>query len=122
MEIMYHVQANARFGKKEKEMMKIKVTQRLTYPEARQTYEQHKPEFTFSKVVSAMPLKETKTASTQFNENDFKITESWKAITVRKPKQTVTPQSSTSHNNTSPSTSSNKQKQTAHPVECRRDL
>ena len=101
--------------KKEKEIMKIKVTQRLTYPEARKTYEQHKPEFTFSKVVSAMPVKETKTASTQFNENDFKITESSKVITARKPKQTVTPQSSTSQNNTSPknqpSNSSNKQKQ-----------
>ena len=39
--------------KKVKEVMKIKVTQRLTYHEARKVYEQHKPEFTFSKVVSA---------------------------------------------------------------------
>ena len=48
--------------KKEKEVMKIKVTQRLTYPEARKIYDQQKPEFTFSKVVSSMPKKpETKT-------------------------------------------------------------
>ena len=37
--------------KKEKEVMNIKVTQRLTYPEARKIYDQQKPEFTFSKVV-----------------------------------------------------------------------
>ena len=54
--------------KKEKEVMKIKVTQRLTYPEARKIYDQQKPEFTFSKVVSSMPKKpETKTSSTQYH-------------------------------------------------------
>ena len=37
--------------------MKIKITQRLTYPDARKVYEEHKPVFTFSKVVSAMPKK-----------------------------------------------------------------
>ena len=52
--------------KKEKEVMKIKVTQRLTYPEARKIYDQQKPEFTFSKVVSSMPKQpEPKTSSTQ---------------------------------------------------------
>ena len=70
--------------KKEKNVMKIKVTQRLTYPEARKVYEQHKPEFTFSKVVSAMPKKpETKTASTQYSEKDSEITESSKVIIAR---------------------------------------
>ena len=34
---------------KEKEVMKIKVTQRLTYPEARKIYDQQKPEFTFQR-------------------------------------------------------------------------
>ena len=33
--------------KKEKEVMKIKVTQRLTYPEARKEYEKQTPEFIF---------------------------------------------------------------------------
>ena len=70
--------------KKEKEVMKIKVTQRLTYPEARKVYEQHKPEFTFSKVVSTMPKKpETKTASTQYSVKDSEITESSKVIIAR---------------------------------------
>ena len=70
--------------KKEKEVMKIKVTQRLTYPVARKVYEQHKPVFTFSKVVSAMPKKpETKTASTQYSEKDSEITESSKVIIAR---------------------------------------
>ena len=70
--------------KKEKEVMKIKVTQRLTYPEARKVYEQHKPEFTFSKIVSTMPKKpETKTASTQYSVKDSEITESSKVIIAR---------------------------------------
>ena len=63
--------------KKEKEIMKIKVTQRLTYLEARKVYEQHKPEFTFSKIVQSMPAKpETKTTSTQYSVTDCEITES----------------------------------------------
>ena len=79
--------------KKEKEVMKIKVTQRLTYPEARKVYEQQKPEFSFSKIVQSMPAKpETKTASTQFNEMDFNITESSKVIEARKPKQNTVSQ------------------------------
>ena len=70
--------------KKEKEVMKIKVTQRLTYPEARKVYEQPKPEFTFSKVVSTMPKRpETKTASTQYSVKDSEITESSKVIIAR---------------------------------------
>ena len=47
--------------KKENEVMKIKVTQRLTYPVARKVYDQQTPKFTFSKIVSTMPKKpETK--------------------------------------------------------------
>ena len=61
--------------------MKINVTQRISYPEARKVYEHHKPEFTFSKVVSSMPKKpETKTALTQYNKKDSEITESSKVI------------------------------------------
>ena len=68
--------------------MKIKVTQRLTYPEARKVYEQQKPEFSFSKIVQSMPAKpETKTASTQYDEMDFNITESSQVIEAHKPKQ-----------------------------------
>ena len=71
--------------KKEKEVMKIKVTQRLTYPEARKVYDQQTPEFTLSKIVSSAPPKpETITTSTQFNESDFKIMESSKVIIARR--------------------------------------
>ena len=55
--------------------MKIKITQRLTYPEARKIYDQQKQEFNFSKVVPSMPKKpETKTSSTQYNVKDSEIT------------------------------------------------
>ena len=85
--------------KKEKEIMKIKVTQRLTYPEARKMYEKQTPEFTFSKIVQSMPAKpESKTTSTQFNEKDFEITESSKVIIARKSKQIPSVQASTSQN------------------------
>ena len=42
------------YGKRKKEIAKIKVTQRLTYPEAKKVYKQHTPEFTFSKIVQSM--------------------------------------------------------------------
>ena len=50
--------------------MKIKVTQRLAYPEARKLYDQQTPELTFSKILTSTPPKpETKTTSTQFSES-----------------------------------------------------
>ena len=98
--------------KKEKEVMKISVTQRLTYPEARKIYDQQKPEFTFSKVVSSMPKKpETKTSSTQYNVKDSEITESSKVIISRIHKQNQTNQNSTSKSSSTPA-QNNKIKQT----------
>ena len=89
--------------KKEKEVMKIKVTQRLTYPEARKIYDQQKPEFNFSKVVSSMPKKpETKTSSTQYNVKDSEITESSKVIISRIHKQNQNSQNSTSKSSSTP--------------------
>ena len=86
--------------KKEKEVMKIKVTQRLTYPEARKEYEKQTPEFTFSKIVQSMPHKpESKTASTQYSEKDCEITESSKVIIARITKQKSSAQASSSQNN-----------------------
>ena len=71
--------------KKEKEIMKLKVANRLTYPDARKLYEQQRPEFTFAKVVQSMTAKpETKTASTQYHEN-----ESSKVIIAREPKSST---------------------------------
>ena len=83
--------------KKEKEIMKLKVANRLTYPDARKLYEQQRPEFTlkFAKVVQSMTAKpETKTASTQYHENDFNITESSKVIIAREPKSSTNSQNS----------------------------
>ena len=73
--------------KKEKEIMKLKVTKNLTYPEARKLYDQQQPEFTFTKVVQSLSAKpETKTAYTQYNVEDSKITESSKIIVAKKQK------------------------------------
>ena len=96
--------------KKEKEVMKIKVTQRLTYPEARKIYDQQKPEFTFSKVVSSMPKKpETKTSSTQYNVKDTEITESSKVIISRIHKQIQIIQNNQTSTSKSSSTTAQKQ-------------
>ena len=90
--------------------MKIKVTQRLTYPEARKIYEQHKPEFTFSKIVQSMPAKpETKTTSTQYSETDCEITESTKVIVARKQKPNTSSQSANSQKSATLKSSSEKQ-------------
>ena len=40
--------------KKEKEIMKFKVTKNLAYPAARKVYDQQQPEFTFAKVVQSL--------------------------------------------------------------------
>ena len=80
--------------------MKIKVTQRLTYPEAPKEYEKQTPEFTFSKIVQSMPPKpESKTAFTQYSEKDCEITESSKVIIARITKQKSSAQASSSQNN-----------------------
>ena len=114
--------------KKEKEIMKIKVTQRLTYPEARKVYDQQTPEFTFSKVVSSMPKKpETKTASTQYSGKDSEITES---IIARKPKQNQNNQNSTSkcrqknqpHNDNKIKQIQNKVNKLSYRIGLKRDL
>ena len=96
--------------KKEKEVMKIKVTQRLTYPEARKIYDPQKPEFTFSKVVSSMPKKpETKTSSTQYSVKDTEITESSKVIISRIHKQIQNIQNNQTSTSKSSSTTAKKQ-------------
>ena len=73
--------------KKEKEIMKIKVTQKITYLEAKKIQE-NQPEITFAKVVQSLNTKpETKETSTQFNEKDSVIKANSKVITrTLKPK------------------------------------
>ena len=43
-----------------KEIMKLKVTKNLTYPEARKLYDHQQPEFTFAKVVQSLCLQNQK--------------------------------------------------------------
>ena len=88
--------SNCDVWKKEKEIMKIKVTQRLTYPEAKKVHEQHTPEFTFSKFVQSMPAKpETKAASTKYSVKDSEITESSKVIVSQISRQKQNNQNAT---------------------------
>ena len=76
-----------KFGKKEKKIMKIKVTQKITYLEAKKIQE-NQPEITFAKDVQSLNTKpETKETSTQFNEKDPVIKPNSKVITATlKPK------------------------------------
>ena len=74
--------------KKEKEIMKIKVTQNLSFFEARKIFE-NKPEVTFATIVQSSQIKkpETKATETYFDEKDFNITASSKVIVPTKYKQ-----------------------------------
>ena len=72
--------------KKEKEIMKIKVTRNLTYLEARKIVE-HTPETTFSTIVqSAIAKPENKNDYTQTSENDKIISSSTKVLIPTKYK------------------------------------
>ena len=93
---------------KEKEIMKIKTTQRITYLEAKKLQE-NQPEITFAKVVQSLNIKpETKETSTQFNEKDSVIQPNSKVITATpkpKPKPASTHQSKPQTNTSSQSSS-----------------
>ena len=91
--------------KKEKEIMKIKVTQKITYLEAKKIQE-NQPEFTFAKVVQSLNTKpETKESSTQFNEKDSVIKANSKVITPTKKKKK--PQPASTHQSRPPTKSQN---------------
>ena len=68
--------------------MKIKVTQNLSFFEARKNFE-NKPEVTFATIVQSSQIKkpETKATETYFDEKDFNITASSKVIIQSKYKQ-----------------------------------
>ena len=90
--------------KKEKEIMRIKVTNNITYIEARRMVEQ-KPEDTYSKVVqSTMTKTVTKPAITQFSENDFIVSASTKTITPTKYKKSNKPKTSQQPSTSKPNT------------------
>ena len=90
--------------KKEKEIMKIKITQKITYLEAKKIQE-NQPEITFAKVVQSLNTKpETKEISTQFNEKDSVIKANSKVITpTLKPK----PKPASTHQSRPPTKSQN---------------
>ena len=69
--------------KKEKEIIKIQVTQKITYLEAKKIIKENQPEITFAKVVQSLNTEpETKETSTQFNEKDSVIQPNSKIITA----------------------------------------
>ena len=74
--------------KKEKEIMKIKVTKNITYLEAKKILESQYTDLDFSKIVHCLSSKpESKSTNTQFSEKDFIINPSSKVITPSiKPK------------------------------------
>ena len=81
---------------------KNKNYQKSYIPRSKTQLFEKKPEFNFSKIVqSAPPKPETKTFSTQFHENDFKITDSSKVIIARKPKPSASSRAITSNSQTS---------------------
>ena len=90
--------------KKEKEIMKIKVTQKITYLEAKKIQE-NQPEITFAKIVQSLNTKpETKETSTQFNEKDSVIKANSKVIT---PTQKPKPKPASTHQSRPPTKSQN---------------
>ena len=95
--------------KKEKEIRKIKVTQKITYLEAKKIQE-NQPEITFAKVVQSLNTKpETKETSTQFNEKDSVIKANSKVITpTPKPK----PKPASTHQSRPPTKSQNSSQNT----------
>ena len=84
--------------KKEKEIMKIKVTKNITYLEAKKVLESQPTDLDFSKIVHSLSSKpESKSTGTQFSESVFTINPSSKIITPSiKPKSTSVPQSQSS--------------------------
>ena len=91
--------------KKEKEIMKIKVTQKIRYLEAKKIQE-NQPEITFAKVVQSLNTKpETKETSThQINEKDSVIKANSKVIT---PTQKPKPKPASTHQSRPPTKSQN---------------
>ena len=80
-------------------------------------YEQHTPEFTFSKIVQSMPAKpETKTASTQYSAKDAEITESSKVIISRISKQKQNNQNATSSKSSSEKPTAQKQQNQTNSI------
>ena len=92
---------------KEKPIMKLKVTNNISYLEAKKLHE-NKPETTFSKIVQSIARPEMKDASTQYKVKDYKINASTKVIEP-KVKSTSKSQSGSQSSQSSSSSQSNSQ-------------
>ena len=96
---------------KEKAIMKLKVTNNISYLEAKKLYE-NKPETTFSKIVQSIARPEMKDASTQYKVKDCKITTSTKVVESKVKSTSKSPsgsQSSQSSSQSQPSSSAQSQ-------------
>ena len=100
--------------KKEKEIMKIKVTQNITFIEARNLFEKQ-PDTSFSRIVQSVQMKkpELKTTETHFDEKDFNITASSKVIipTIYKTKKQSAQNTAASSSSQSGTPKSNNQQE-----------
>ena len=85
---------------KEKAIMKIKVTNNISYLEAEKLHE-NKPETTFSKIVQSIARPEMKDASTQYNAKDYKITTSTKVVEPKVKSTSKSPSGSQSSQSSS---------------------
>ena len=84
--------------------MKIKVTNNISYFEAKKLHE-NKPETTFSKIVQSIARPEMKDASTQYKAKDYKITTSTKVIEPKVISTSKSPSGSQSSSSQSQSSS-----------------
>ena len=85
--------------------MKLKVTNNISYLEAKQLNE-NKPETTFSKIVQSIARPEMKDASTQYKAKDCKITTSTKVLKPKVKSTSKSPSGSQSSQSSSGSQSS----------------
>ena len=84
--------------------MRIKVTNNISYLEAKKLHE-NKPETTFSKIVQSIARPEMKDASTQYKAKDYKITTSTKVIEPKVKSTSKSPSGSQSSSSQSSSQS-----------------
>ena len=99
---------------KEKAIMKLKVTNNISYLEAKKLHE-NKPETTFSKIVQSIARPEMTDASTQYKAKDCKITTSTKVIEPKVKSTSKSPSGSQSSQSSSGSQSSSQSQSKSQP-------
>ena len=94
-----------KIGGKKKATIKLKITNNISYLEAKKLHE-NKPETTFSKTVQSIARPEMKDASTQYKAKDCKNTTSTKVIQPKVKSTSKNPSGSQSSQSSSTSQSS----------------